>query len=152
MTAAELEGGFSQRNPSGSVPFLQSNFHCFLFLQREMEKDCVWLVPSQCEESDLPLTEVDSNRTYRYFCYPGGTLSVNVIYPCGFWIETVNKLIVDMFYIATLKCMQALRVIHLSVWEVKVTFFPLLISPFRDSSLPFFFFPEANQMYLIELI
>lgn len=72
-------------------------------------------MPSQCEESDLPLTEVDSNRTYQYFCYPGGTLSVNVIYPCGFWIETVNKLIVDMFYIATLKCVQALRVIHLSV-------------------------------------
>lgn len=66
-------------------------------------------------------------------------MSVNVIYPCGFWIETVNKLIVDMFYIATLKCVQALRVIHLSVSEVKVTFFSPPYFPLQRFFSPFFF-------------
>lgn len=115
MTAGKLGGGFSQRDPTGSVPFLQKIFHCFLLPQREMEKDCVWEVSSPCEEADLLVTGMDSVMTYMDFCYPGDNRSVNARYSCDFWIENLHKRTVDMFYIATLKHMQALHVIHLSI-------------------------------------
>jgi len=69
--AAELEGGFCQRDPCCSVLVLKNNSNVFFFHQTEMEKSCLWMVSSWCEESDLPLTGMDSIMTYRDFCHPG---------------------------------------------------------------------------------
>lgn len=71
MTAAEPEGGFGRRDPRCSVLVLRKNSNVFPFPQTEMEKSFLWVVSSQCEEPDLPLTGIDSTMTYMDFCYPG---------------------------------------------------------------------------------